>query len=74
MKLFRLENMCTHSLGFQTIESFFVMWRTTGDEVWRERGWAAFNAIEKHLRVPSGYATTKDVFVAEPPLDNCMPR
>lgn len=46
----------------KTIESYFILWRTTGNEIWRERGWSAFKAIEYQLRTPSGYATLKNVF------------
>ena len=35
------------------MESFYYMWRTTGDEVWRERGWAVFRAIEKEAKTES---------------------
>lgn len=38
------------------------MWRTTGDIVWRERGWAAFLALERESRTPSGYAALRNVF------------
>ncbi|KAI1788147.1 seven-hairpin glycosidase [Ganoderma leucocontextum] len=41
----------------ETVESFYYMWRTTGDETWRERGWAVFQAIEKEARTSSGYAS-----------------
>lgn len=37
------------------------MWRTTGDETWRDRGWAIFLAIEKMCRMPSGYASVVGV-------------
>lgn len=37
------------------------MWRTTGDETWRDRGWAIFLAIEKMCRMPSGYASVLGV-------------
>lgn len=30
-----------HSAGRpETIESIFYLWRTTGDQIWQERGWA----------------------------------
>ena len=37
------------------------MWRTTGDSKWRDRGWAVFEAIEKHAKVGNAYASIKDV-------------
>lgn len=45
----------------ETIESYFLLWRTTRDPVWRERGWAAFEAIERECRTDSGYATPRNV-------------
>ncbi|KAJ8689444.1 hypothetical protein PTI98_012347 [Pleurotus ostreatus] len=45
----------------ETVESFFVLWKTTGDVKWRERGWAVFQALEKHARVQNGYASVHDV-------------
>ena len=39
-----------------------MLWRTTGDEVWRERGWKVFEAIEKHTRTASGYASLNSVY------------
>ncbi|KAL0060424.1 hypothetical protein AAF712_012793 [Marasmius tenuissimus] len=41
----------------ETIESFYILWRTTGDERWRDRGWAVFQAIEKHAKTEYGYAS-----------------
>ncbi|KAL5531444.1 hypothetical protein ACEPAG_4321 [Sanghuangporus baumii] len=63
----------SYQLRPETIESFFIMWRTTGDEIWRERGWAAFSAIERRLRTPSGYATIRSVFNDKSLLQDSMP-
>ncbi|TBU30488.1 seven-hairpin glycosidase [Dichomitus squalens] len=51
----------------ETIESIYIMWRTTGDPVWRERGWAIFQAIERESKTPSGYASLRNV--AESPAE-----
>ncbi|KAG6890086.1 hypothetical protein C0995_012035 [Termitomyces sp. Mi166 len=45
----------------ETLESFYILWRTTGQEVWRERGWTIFEAIEKHTRTEYGYANVGHV-------------
>ncbi|KAH8110099.1 seven-hairpin glycosidase [Phellopilus nigrolimitatus] len=45
----------------ETIESLYVMWRTTGDEIWRKRGWQIFLAIEAACRMPVGYASVTGV-------------
>ncbi|KAF8060789.1 glycoside hydrolase [Lyophyllum atratum] len=46
----------------ETIESLFIAYRLTGDEKYREQGWAIFQAIEKYCRVESGgYASILNV-------------
>ncbi|KIY51269.1 seven-hairpin glycosidase [Fistulina hepatica ATCC 64428] len=45
----------------ETIESFYYLWRTSGDEVWRERGWAIFVSIEKYAKTEMGYASVLKV-------------
>lgn len=40
----------------ETVESYFVLWRLTHDQKYREWGWEAFQAIEKHCRHTVGYA------------------
>jgi len=46
----------------ETVESLFIAFRLTGDNRYREYGWAIFQAIEKHCRIPSGgYATIVNV-------------
>ncbi|QRV98941.1 glycoside hydrolase family 47 protein [Ceratobasidium sp. AG-Ba] len=48
----------------ETLESIFLLWRTTKDPVWRERGWKIFQAIEKHSRTKTGYGSVAHVDVA----------
>jgi hypothetical protein len=46
----------------ETVESLFIAFRLTGDKRYRDHGWAIFQAIEKHCRIPSGgYATIVNV-------------
>lgn len=46
----------------ETVESLFTAFRLTGDKRYRDQGWAIFQAIEKHCRIPSGgYATIVNV-------------
>ncbi|KAH9849925.1 seven-hairpin glycosidase [Lenzites betulinus] len=45
----------------ETIESIYIMWRTTGNPEWRERGWAIFQAIEREAKTPTGYASLKKI-------------
>ncbi len=56
------------------MESFYLLWRTTGDEAWRERGWAVFQAIEKEAKTGSGYASLQSVFVSPAQKKDEMPR
>ncbi|KAF9809117.1 hypothetical protein IEO21_07552 [Rhodonia placenta] len=58
----------------EAVESFYIMWRTTGDEVWRERGWAVFQAIEREAKTDSGYASLLSVDESPASLKNEMPR
>ena len=50
----------------EAIESVFVMYRTTGDEYWREKGWEMFKAIEKHSIATYGASAISDVTSKKP--------
>jgi mannosyl-oligosaccharide alpha-1,2-mannosidase len=50
-----------YKLRPEAIESVFVMYRLTGEEKWREKGWKMFTAIEPATRTASGHAAVKDV-------------
>lgn len=58
----------------QTVESFYLLWRLTGDEKWRERGWTVFEAIEREAKTSSGYASLSSVETSPAPKKNEMPR
>jgi len=45
----------------ETVESFFILNKLTGDPVYREWGWEVFQAIEEHCRSDVAYASLKDV-------------
>ncbi|KAF8628837.1 hypothetical protein AX17_005897 [Amanita inopinata Kibby_2008] len=57
----------------ETIESLFLLWKTTGDVRWRERGWEIFQAIETHSRTKYGYANVMSVDRYPYLQDNDMP-
>ncbi|CAL1715499.1 unnamed protein product [Somion occarium] len=57
----------------EAVESFYLMWRTTGDEKWRERGWAVFEAIQKETKTPIGYASVSTVEQSPSPQLDEMP-
>lgn len=44
----------------------------THDPIYREWGWEAFQAIEKHCRMEVGYAGLRDVNHPQPERDNVM--
>ena len=55
----------------------YLMWRTTGNPIWRERAWEMFQAIEKNAKVHGGaYAVVLDVDRPEAMHDDdhCQPR
>jgi len=58
----------------QTLESLYLMWRTTGDERWRERGWEIFQSIDKRTRTKYGFASAHGVAANKPALVDEMPR
>ncbi|KAG6829765.1 hypothetical protein H0H92_003555 [Tricholoma furcatifolium] len=46
----------------ETVESIFLAYRLTGDQLYRDQGWKIFEAIEKHCKIESGgYATVLNV-------------
>ncbi|KAI0281883.1 glycoside hydrolase [Russula brevipes] len=58
----------------ETVESFYLLWRTTGDVVWRERGWVVFEAILNVTRVEdSGFASIGNVYHPQAVLLDQMP-
>ncbi|KAI8985697.1 seven-hairpin glycosidase [Trametes punicea] len=57
----------------ETIESIYLMWRTTGNPVWRERGWEIFLAIEREAKTPTGYASLKKVTQSPAPQSDDQP-
>ena len=51
----------------EAIESVFIMFRLTGDNYWRERGWEMFQAIDIHTRTSLAHSAINDV-TSESPL------
>ncbi|KAK4613195.1 Mannosyl-oligosaccharide 1,2-alpha-mannosidase IB [Fulvia fulva] len=45
----------------EAIESVFYMYRITGEQYWRDRGWEMFMAIEKATHAPYGHSRIDDV-------------
>ncbi|KAF8582066.1 glycoside hydrolase family 47 protein [Ramaria rubella] len=57
----------------ETLESMFVLYRTTNDTKWRERGWQIWEAIETKTRTPSGYTSVVGVQRPDPLHEDSMP-
>lgn len=50
----------------EAIETMYIMWRTTGDVVWRERAWKMFEAINTNTTVDGGaFASRSHVDIEE---------
>ncbi|KAG6835408.1 hypothetical protein H0H93_001765, partial [Arthromyces matolae] len=57
----------------ETVESLFLAYRLTGDEIYRQHGWDIFQSIEKYCRVESGgYATILNVDDVKSKLEDKM--
>ena len=54
----------------EAIESVFIMYRITGDDYWRKKGWAMFEAIRRYTSAAFGASAISDVMSEVPvPLD-----
>lgn len=54
----------------ETFESYFILWRLTHDQKYRDWAWDAVLALEKYCRTPNGYTGIKNVYMAEPQKDD----
>ncbi|XP_051170744.1 mannosyl-oligosaccharide alpha-1,2-mannosidase IA isoform X2 [Leptopilina boulardi] len=54
----------------ETFESYFILWRLTKDQKYREWGWEAVQALEKHCRVPGGFTGLQNVYTVDSPKDD----
>jgi mannosyl-oligosaccharide alpha-1,2-mannosidase len=45
----------------EAIETWFILWRTTKKQKYREWGWKVFESIEQHSRSTYGYSGVRDV-------------
>jgi len=46
----------------ETFESYFLMWRLTKDQKYRDWGWEAVQALENSCKVEGGYTGIKNVY------------
>ncbi|XP_052740678.1 mannosyl-oligosaccharide alpha-1,2-mannosidase IA [Bicyclus anynana] len=54
----------------ETFESYFILWRLTKDQKYRDWGWQAVQALEKHCRVEGGYTGLVNVYHSTPVGDD----
>ncbi|CAO1377523.1 unnamed protein product [Diamesa serratosioi] len=54
----------------ETFESYFIMWRLTHDQKYRDWGWDAIQALEQHCRSENGYSGIKNVYLDPPQQDD----
>eukprot|EP00094_Tigriopus_californicus_P009560 TCALIF_09218-PA protein Name:"Similar to alpha-Man-I Mannosyl-oligosaccharide alpha-1,2-mannosidase isoform A (Drosophila melanogaster)" AED:0.28 eAED:0.28 QI:0/0.66/0.71/0.85/1/1/7/1276/539 len=54
----------------ETFESYFVLWRLTHDQKYRDWGWEAVQALEKHCKAEGGYTGLKNVYAVDSPKDD----
>lgn len=60
-----------HILRPEVIESYFILWRITKDNRYRQWGWEAVQALEKYCRIKSGgYSGIRDVYSSHPTHDD----
>jgi mannosyl-oligosaccharide alpha-1,2-mannosidase len=45
----------------EAIESVWIMYRTTGDKKWQDKGWTMFEAVDRATRTDLAHAGVKDV-------------
>jgi len=45
----------------ETVESFMILYRVTGDKKYKEWGWKVFQSLETHCKVEGGYSGIRDV-------------
>ncbi|KAI6646838.1 Alpha 1,2-mannosidase [Oopsacas minuta] len=55
-------NEYVYLLRPETVESYFVLWRVTGKQLYRDWAWEAVLALEKHTRTENGYSGIRSVY------------
>ncbi|KAL1852669.1 hypothetical protein Plec18170_005802 [Paecilomyces lecythidis] len=56
----------------EAIESVFIMYRLTGDNYWREKGWKMYEAVTAHTRTELAHSAINDVTSGAPQLLDSM--
>lgn len=58
-------NVDFYILRPETAESLFILNQLTGDPIYREWAWEIWEAIDKHCKTPSGYASLSSIFTGQ---------
>ena len=54
----------------EVVEAYFVMWRLTHDQKYRDWGWEAVQALDRYCKVDGGYSGIKNVYQTNSPKDD----
>jgi mannosyl-oligosaccharide alpha-1,2-mannosidase len=65
-------NSRNYKLRPEAIESVFIMYRITGDNYWREKGWKMFTAIQSYTLTELANSAISDVTSAVPVFADTM--
>ncbi|KIM44571.1 glycoside hydrolase family 47 protein [Hebeloma cylindrosporum] len=57
----------------EVVESFYILWKSTKNPLWRDRGWAIYEAIEEQTKTQYGYAGILQVDQIPTPMKDEMP-
>ncbi|CAI5448529.1 unnamed protein product [Caenorhabditis angaria] len=49
----------------EAVESFFYLYRVTGNRKYQDWTWKIFQSIQKYARIPEGYSSVKNVYETE---------
>ena len=55
-------NEYVYLLRPETVESYFILWRMTKNQKYRDWAWDAVQALEKHARTDNGYSGIRSVY------------
>ncbi|CAI5530563.1 unnamed protein product [Closterium sp. Naga37s-1] len=66
----RMEGRKYNNLRPEAVEAWMYLWRATHDPIYRQWGWEAFQAIQKHCRVENGYVGLLDASQNPPQQDD----
>ncbi|PVG00778.1 seven-hairpin glycosidase [Serendipita vermifera] len=62
-----------YKLRPETIETIFIMWKTTRNPIWRERAWEIFQNLERSASFEGAYAVLKRVDDPAAGFEDSMP-